>query len=49
VLLAYDNKTGRYIHSTGSMAGKAYFNYYKILGFFNLAQHRYPGIGSTRV
>ena len=35
VLLAYDNKTGGYIHSTGSLAGKAYFNYYKLLGFFN--------------
>jgi hypothetical protein len=35
VLLAYDNKTGGYIHSTGSLAGKAYFNYYKVLGFFN--------------
>lgn len=34
-LLAYDNKTGGYVHSTGSMAGKAYFNHYKILGFFN--------------
>jgi hypothetical protein len=35
VLLAYDNKTGGYVHSTGSLAGKAYFNYYKVLGFFN--------------
>jgi len=34
-LLAYDNKTGGYVHSTGSLAGKAYFNYYKVLGFFN--------------
>jgi len=34
-LLAYDNKTGGYVHSTGSLAGKAYFNYYKLLGFFN--------------
>ena len=34
-LLAYDNKTGGYVHSTGSMAGKAYFNYYKLLGFFS--------------
>ena len=35
VLLAYDNKTGAYVHSTGSLAGKAYFNFYKLLGFFN--------------
>jgi hypothetical protein len=35
VLLAYDNKTGGYIHSTGSLAGKAYFNYYKLLGLFD--------------
>ena len=35
VLLAYDNKTGGFIHSTGPLAGKAYFNYYKVLGFFN--------------
>ncbi len=34
-LLAYDNKTGGYVHSTGSLAGKAYFNYYKFLGFFS--------------
>jgi hypothetical protein len=34
-LLAYDSKTGGYVHSTGSLAGKAYFNYYKLLGFFN--------------
>ena len=34
-LLAYDNKTGGYVHSTGPMAGKAYFNHYKVLGFFN--------------
>lgn len=34
-LVAYDNKSGGYIHSTGSLAGKAYFNYYKILGFFS--------------
>jgi hypothetical protein len=35
VLLAYDNKTGGYIHSTGALAGKAYFYHYKILGIFN--------------
>jgi hypothetical protein len=34
-LFAYDNSTGGYVHSTGSLAGKAYFNYYKLLGFFN--------------
>jgi hypothetical protein len=34
-LLAYDNKSGAYVHSTGSLAGKAYFNHYIILGFFN--------------
>jgi hypothetical protein len=35
VLLAYDNKTGAFIHSTGSLAGKAYFYHYTILGIFN--------------
>jgi hypothetical protein len=35
VLVAYDNKTGGFVHSTGSLAGKAYFNYYRVLGFFN--------------
>ena len=35
VLLAYDNQTGGYVHSTGSLAGKSYFNHYKILGFFH--------------
>jgi hypothetical protein len=35
VLLAYDNKTGAFVHSTGSLAGKAYFYHYKVLGIFN--------------
>jgi hypothetical protein len=34
-LLAYDNKTGGYVHSTGSLAGKAFFYHYTILGIFN--------------
>jgi hypothetical protein len=34
-LLAYDNPAGRYVHSTGPLAGKAYFNHYKLLGFFH--------------
>lgn len=34
-LLAYDNKSGGHLHSTGTLAGKAYFNHYKILGFIN--------------
>ena len=34
-LLAYDNNAGAYVHSTGPLAGKAYFNHYKLLGFFH--------------
>jgi hypothetical protein len=35
VLLAYDKNTGAFIHSTGSLPGKSYFHYYKVLGFFH--------------
>jgi hypothetical protein len=34
-LLSYDSQSRAHIHSTGSMPGKAYFHYYKILGFIN--------------
>ncbi len=34
-LFAYDRPSGKHIHSTGSMPGKAHFYHYKFLGFFN--------------
>jgi hypothetical protein len=35
VLLAYDNKSGGYLHSTGRLDGKAYLHHYSILGLIN--------------
>jgi hypothetical protein len=35
VLFAYERETGDFVHSTGSMAGKAKFHHYKILGIIN--------------
>ena len=34
-LLAYETKSGEFVHATGSMIGKAKFHHYKILGFIN--------------
>ncbi len=34
-LLAYETVPGTFVHSTGSMVGKAKFHHYKILGFIN--------------
>jgi len=34
-LLAYETKSGEFVHSTGSMVGKSKFYHYKILGFIN--------------
>ncbi|MDA7645207.1 hypothetical protein N8642_02505 [bacterium] len=34
-LLAYETKSGEFVHATGSMVGKSKFYHYKILGFIN--------------